>query len=78
MIVHITLTGELKFIWNDDLAPLLDLGKPTVQRASNVEPNEDGQWVADLSPVNGPALGPYRLRGDALAAEVEWLQQHGF
>lgn len=70
--------GSVRFIWSDDLAEMLDLGQATVARASHVEPNESGQWEADLSPVNGPVLGPFRLRGEALAAEVAWLREHGF
>ena len=60
-------------IFNDDL-PLVGMGKLAITRASHVEPTDDGQWMADLSPVNGPTLGPFERRGDALAAEVEWLR----
>ena len=35
-----------------------------------------GDWFADLAPVGGPRLGPYHLRGEALAAEVAWLLAH--
>jgi hypothetical protein len=28
-----------------------------------------------MSPVGGPVLGPFRLRRDALAAEVAWLER---
>ena len=30
-------------------------------------------WVADLRPVSGPVLGPYRRRDAALRAELDWL-----
>ena len=49
------------------------LGKPTVRRVSHVEPDADGQWYADMSPVNGPQLGPYAKRSEALDAELSWL-----
>lgn len=67
--------GSLAFLWDDDLAPLLDLGQATIQRVSRVEPEGRG-WTADLAPVGGPRLGPFRLRGQALAAEREWLAEH--
>lgn len=48
-------------------------GPLTINRASHVEPDDEGQWWADLSPVTGPKLGPYELRSQALEAEVAWL-----
>ena len=33
------------------------------------------RWIADLRPVGGPVLGPFLLRGEALAAEREWLEE---
>jgi len=77
MTVTITSEGTIRFIYDDALAPLLALGESTVRRASHVEPTTGG-WSADLSPVSGPLLGPFALRSAALAAEVEWLQSHGF
>ena len=56
-----------------DLALLGDL---SIRRASHVEPDERGQWWADLSPVAGPVLGPFDRRGAALAAEEHWLDSH--
>lgn len=70
--------GTMKFIYQDELADMLDLGEPCVQRVSHVEPCQGGSWLADLSPVLGPLLGPFRLRRDALAAEIEWLRANGF
>jgi hypothetical protein len=32
-----------------------------------------GPWIADLSPVNGPTLGPFTDRAAALDAERGWL-----
>ena len=31
-------------------------------------------WQADLSPSNGPVLGPFRVRQDAINAEIAWLE----
>ena len=68
--------GSLQFIWDDELADLLDQGQGRVSRASHVEPNVHGQWEADLAPVGGPVLGPFRLRQQALDEEVAWLRTH--
>ena len=48
---------------------LRQLGALSISRASHVEPDATGQWLADLSPVGGPQLGPFATRGQALAAE---------
>ncbi|MBL8794615.1 MAG: hypothetical protein JNM56_11980, partial [Planctomycetia bacterium] len=52
------------------------LGLIAIRRASHVEPAAEGSWFADLSPVDGPVLGPFRLRSEALAAERRWLEDH--
>jgi hypothetical protein len=52
------------------------LGVLSIRRASHVEPDVEGAWWADLSPVGGPRLGPFTRRGLALAAEQTWLEQH--
>jgi hypothetical protein len=52
------------------------LGALTIRRASSVELDEQGRWWADLLPVGGPRLGPFRLRTQALEAEQEWLSRH--
>ena len=67
--------GTLKFLWEDTLATLLDLGESVITRASYVEP-EGTQWFADLHPVGGPKLGPFPLRNEALQAEINWLFQN--
>ena len=78
MIINITVNGELRFIYADDLQPLLELGTAKVRRASHVEPTDGGQWTADMSPVSGPVLGPFTLRSEALAAEANWLSEQGY
>ena len=50
------------------------LGKPTISRASHVEPDESGRWFAQI--VNGPILGPFTKRSEALAAEINWLTEN--
>jgi hypothetical protein len=58
----------------DELIDLSELGQPQIRRASFVEPDTAGQWHADLSPVGGPALGPFACRSAALHAERQWLE----
>ena len=60
----------------DETIDLRGLGQASIRRASHVEPNDAGQWRADLSPVGGPILGPYPLRSQALEAETAWLESH--
>ena len=64
-------TARCQYAETIDLA---ELGQPVIARASHVEPDEAGRWMADLSPVSGPALGPYPTRSQALAAEAAWLE----
>ncbi|MEW4489458.1 hypothetical protein AB1L42_15355 [Thalassoglobus sp. JC818] len=52
------------------------LGSAVIQRGSHVDPTAGGSWTADLSPVNGPVLGPFSTRSEALDAEVEWLLEN--
>jgi hypothetical protein len=68
--------NQIRFIYNDDLSNLMNQGKTVVKRASHVEPDGNGRWIADMSPVNGPVLGPYNRRDEALQREVEWLLKH--
>ncbi|TWU33424.1 hypothetical protein Q31b_57410 [Novipirellula aureliae] len=55
---------------------LNQLGSLSIRRGSHVEPTDHGQWTADLSPVDGPKLGPFGNRSEALAAELDWLGAH--
>jgi hypothetical protein len=55
---------------------LAALGTASIRRASHVEPDEQGQWWADLSPVGGPRLGPFPSRSPALDAEHAWLEEY--
>ena len=68
-------SGHCRCVYAEDI-DLRRLGRLSVRRGSHVEPDQDGRWSADLSPVNGPILGPYSSRTDALNAELAWLQDH--
>ena len=79
--LHVTVKpdGTIAAIHDDVLADLYEEGKTEVKRASHVEPVDGGEqvnWVADMSPVGGPKLGPYRLRSEALGAEKTWLESN--
>lgn len=60
------------------MAELLEEGQVTIRRASYVEPDPNGMWVADMSPSGGPKLDPCKLRSSALKYEVEWLNYQLF
>ena len=67
--------GDVQTLYTDDI-DLRAFGKLRITRASHVEPDDAGNWWADMKPVRGPKLGPYRTRTQALKAEVEWLKKH--
>lgn len=73
--VYVGGDGLLKFVYDDELAELLQLGASQIRRASHVEPTTLG-WTADLSPSGScDILGPFPRRTDALQAEVAWLDR---
>ncbi len=75
MNLIIAADGRIRGIYGEDIA-LDALGSTRITRASHVEPDAQGRWLADLAPVGGPVLGPYERRSEALEAEVAWLEEH--
>ena len=75
MHLVISPTGIVRCLYDETL-DLQTLGPPVIQRASHVEPDEHGQWWADLRISEGPRLGPFARRSEALTAEVAWLEAH--
>ena len=75
MQLVISTTGTVRCVYDETL-DLHTLGKLSISRGSHVEPNDDGQWFADLAPVRGPKLGPFSSRSAALNAETRWLEEH--
>ena len=67
--------GTVRCVYGEEL-DLAVLGAIEIRRASFVEPAPCGSWFADLSPVNGPRLGPFPIRSRAIAAEAQWLHEH--
>lgn len=65
--------GTLRCIYGEEI-DLPTLGSVTIVRASQVEPDRQGRWWADLSPIDGPILGPFCTRSEALTAEHAWLE----
>ena len=61
----------------DEALDLRKLGQLQITRASPVEPDRDGYWWAAMGSVDGPFLGPFRSRTEALGAEREWLLGQG-
>ncbi len=64
--------GDVRCVYGEEL-DLRELGKLQITRASHVEPDAEGYWWADMGPVDGPVLGPYGSRSEALEAERGWL-----
>ena len=54
---------------------LSENGKLHITRASHVEPDRNGFWWADMGPVGGPVLGPFKNRTEALQAETAQLSE---
>ena len=67
--------GLARCIYSEHI-DLAQLGEVEVVRGSHVEPDDRARWYADLSPVDGPKLGPFARRSEALDAEVAWLRQY--
>jgi hypothetical protein len=69
--------GDVRCIY-DEALDLREIGKLQITRASHVEPDAEGYWWADMGPVGGPVLGPFRSRTEALGAERGWLGPSGY
>jgi hypothetical protein len=74
MQLIVSTSGVMQCLYGEEI-PLAVLGSLSIVRASYVEPDREGNWFADLSPVGGPRLGPYEHRSLALEQEREWLQK---
>ena len=72
MQIVIKPSGVFISVYNDSL-DCGEFGRPQIRRASHVEPDASGRWFADLSPVDGPKLGPFDKRSEALEAELEYV-----
>jgi hypothetical protein len=75
MQLRVDRGGRVRCLYGEAI-DLSTLGTLSIHRASHVEPDAQGRWWADLSPVQGPVLGPFRRRTRALEAEQAWLEEH--
>ena len=75
MQIIIEPDGVARCIYTEEIN-LAAIGSPTITRASHVEPDQQGRWLADMSPVGGKLLGPFNHRSEALAAEQAWLEAY--
>lgn len=73
MDVVIEPNGKVTTIYSETL-DLTELGLQRIERASHVEPDDRGQWWAEI--IDGPKLGPFSRRSEALTDEVAWLLKH--
>ena len=73
--LFVATDGSARCLYGETLN-LASLGSLRIERASHVEPDDRGRWMIDLSPVDGPTLGPYLTRSHALSVEAEWLLRH--
>jgi hypothetical protein len=67
--------GRIRCVYAETVE-LSRFGRLNIERGSHVEADAHGYWWADLAPVNGPRLGPFGLRSNALHAEQKWLHSH--
>ena len=56
MQIIIEPDGVARCIYTEEIN-LAAIGSPTITRASHVEPDQHGRWLADMSPVGWPASG---------------------
>lgn len=61
-------------VYDDRLRFLFPMGQVHIERASHVIVRGT-LWYADLSPRQGPLLGPFHLRTEAVKAERQWLNE---
>jgi len=70
MELLISRAGNVKAIYSEVL-DLRALGSQQISRVSHVEPDPQGRWFAQI--IDGPVLGPFEKRSEAITAEVSWL-----
>jgi hypothetical protein len=74
MNIVIRVDGGIEYVYHDTLQFLEEIGPATTRRVSDVEPSSG--WTADMGRVNGPLLGPFKTRTEALEKESQWLQKY--
>ena len=74
MELVVAVDGVTRCIY-DEALDLREIGTLQITRASHVEPDAEGNWWADMGPSDGPMLGPFRSRSEALKAERGWMMR---
>jgi hypothetical protein len=74
LILTVDPQGGVRCLYAEGI-DLASLGAISIRRASQVEPDDQGRWWADLLPMRGPRLGPFAVRSQALDAERLWLEE---
>jgi len=78
MKIKINTDGTACLLYMEDI-PIEELGKvDSIKRLFHVEPTQDNRWTATVG-MDTPecvVLGPFEKRSDALAAEVEWIEEN--
>ena len=77
MELVVDVGGDVRCIY-DEALDLREIGKLQITRASQVEPERDGFWWADMGPVYGPVLWHYCSRSVALGVEKECVKSYLF
>ena len=77
MKIIVAKSGSSRHLLAEDHEDFLScLGKSVrIKRSSHVE-FIDGNWLADMHPSDGPILGPFGTRKQALLAETKWLEDN--
>jgi hypothetical protein len=75
MELAIDMRGQVRCVYNEAI-DLAALGKLSIRRASYVEPDAQGCWTADMAQLEGPKLGVFVRRSEAVKAEQEWLEKN--
>lgn len=76
--IKINPDGTAHILYTEDI-PIEELGKVhDIKRLFHVEPTQDNRWTATvgLGTSECLVLGPFEKRSDALAAEVEWIEEN--
>lgn len=73
LVISFNSDGTVQSIYNEEME-LDSLGINNIKRASHVEP-EGNMWYVDLSPIDGPQLGPFNKRSEALKEEHKYINE---
>ena len=67
--------GVVRHIYTEKFEQVV--GNTVITRASHVEPDENGTWKVDLSPIGGDTITGFKKRSEALEYEEgvvnQWL-----